>query len=223
MIKSNEQVMNVAEAVDTVKGQGTSEQILSAAIELFSQKGMNGTTTREIAAKAGVNIAALHYHWGGKEDLMKAVYQRVLDEVAVLATEFFSQTYPNSNLAEGFARMLGRVYDFFADHPAYARVILYGDLEDPAFLKSLREQTVAPLIQQMSFYLKGLMAAGVLAKTDPEPLLIMLYGGIMLSFANSCAQYAIFSQASGNGAEEVRTRFRTAFISMSLRSLGLVN
>lgn len=51
----------------------TKEKILEAAVELFSEKGFTATTTRDICAKAQCNIAAVNYHFKGKEGLGTAV------------------------------------------------------------------------------------------------------------------------------------------------------
>ncbi len=53
------------------KDLNTEEKILQAAIELFPVKG--DITTREIAKLAGVNVAAINYHFKSKDNLMKAV------------------------------------------------------------------------------------------------------------------------------------------------------
>ena len=47
----------------------TKARILTAAEEVFAARGFQGASTREIAARAGVNISSLHYHWESKETL----------------------------------------------------------------------------------------------------------------------------------------------------------
>jgi AcrR family transcriptional regulator len=47
-------------------------RILDAARELFARHGYAGTSTRALAALAGVNVATLRYHFGGKEALWRA-------------------------------------------------------------------------------------------------------------------------------------------------------
>lgn len=56
---------------------GTKDQILQAAIRIFGQKGFLAATVREICQEAGANVAAVNYHFGGKE----ALYAAVLDFV----------------------------------------------------------------------------------------------------------------------------------------------
>jgi AcrR family transcriptional regulator len=57
----------------------TSEKILSAASELFQEKGFDLTSVREIAAKAGVNVALINYHFQSKENLLLAVLEQSVD------------------------------------------------------------------------------------------------------------------------------------------------
>ena len=54
----------------------TVERILSAAARLFAERGMAGVGLREITAEAGVNLAAVNYHFGSKEKLLEALFAR---------------------------------------------------------------------------------------------------------------------------------------------------
>ncbi|MGH8704715.1 MAG: TetR/AcrR family transcriptional regulator, partial [Burkholderiales bacterium] len=57
----------------------TQVRILEAAEELFMQHGFEGTSMRLLTAKAGVNLAAVNYHFGSKDALIEAVFRRRLD------------------------------------------------------------------------------------------------------------------------------------------------
>jgi len=57
----------------------TSKNILDAALELFSEKGYRGTTTRAIAQKAGVNEVTVFRHFASKENIFFAVIDRETD------------------------------------------------------------------------------------------------------------------------------------------------
>jgi AcrR family transcriptional regulator len=56
----------------------TAERILDAAEALFSEKGFAETSLRNITTKAGVNLAAVNYHFGSKKSLIQAVFARYL-------------------------------------------------------------------------------------------------------------------------------------------------
>ena len=57
----------------------TKERILDAAEALFMEHGFEATSLRAITTAAGVNLAAVNYHFGSKEELFQAVLTRRLD------------------------------------------------------------------------------------------------------------------------------------------------
>ncbi len=57
----------------------TVERILDAAEQLFAEKGFAETSLRLITSKAGVNLAAVNYHFGSKKALIQAVFVRFLN------------------------------------------------------------------------------------------------------------------------------------------------
>jgi len=56
--------------------QDTKQKILDTAEKLFAERGYDATSLRQIIAEAGVNLAAVHYHFGSKEDLLDALVVR---------------------------------------------------------------------------------------------------------------------------------------------------
>jgi AcrR family transcriptional regulator len=64
--------------MQTDKTDRKKEAILDAAERLFSQKGFDATSTRAIAAEAGVNMAMISYYFGSKEGLFKGLLERRL-------------------------------------------------------------------------------------------------------------------------------------------------
>lgn len=61
----------------------TVERILDAAEQLFAEKGFAETSLRLITSKAGVNLAAVNYHFGSKKALIQAVFSRFLGPFCV--------------------------------------------------------------------------------------------------------------------------------------------
>ena len=60
----------------------TKERILSAAEALFAQFGFAGTSLRQVTSRADVNLAAVNYHFGSKENLVNEVFRRRMDEMS---------------------------------------------------------------------------------------------------------------------------------------------
>jgi len=55
----------------------TRERILDVALDLFTEKGFDGTSLREIAERLGVTKAALYYHFASKDDILLALHMRL--------------------------------------------------------------------------------------------------------------------------------------------------
>lgn len=62
-------------------GPETRTRILDAAESLFTENGFDGTSMRMITGRAGVNLAAVNYHFGGKNGLIREVFRRRLSEL----------------------------------------------------------------------------------------------------------------------------------------------
>ncbi len=59
--------------------RSTKERILGAAEVLFARHGFDGASLRQLTTAAGVNLAAVNYHFGSKEKLVEQVFRRRLD------------------------------------------------------------------------------------------------------------------------------------------------
>lgn len=77
----------------------TKERIVLAARKLFALKGYEGASVRDIAKDAGVNIAALNYHFQGKLNLFHQVIDQVFDETSQQVRDHRS-AYPDEKVAD---------------------------------------------------------------------------------------------------------------------------
>ena len=59
-----------------IQQRDTRSRILDVAEELFGELGLDRVSIRDITRKAKVNLAAINYHFGSKEDLIAAVFER---------------------------------------------------------------------------------------------------------------------------------------------------
>jgi AcrR family transcriptional regulator len=64
----------------------TKEKILNAAERLFSERGIDGVSMREIASAAGVQLALISYYFRTKEGLYRAVFRRRIDPISTERT-----------------------------------------------------------------------------------------------------------------------------------------
>lgn len=59
----------------------TEEKIFEAATEVFTEKGMDGARMQDIANRAGINKALLHYYYRTKDHLFNAVFEKIAGQV----------------------------------------------------------------------------------------------------------------------------------------------
>jgi AcrR family transcriptional regulator len=170
----------------------TRTRILDAAEELFMLHGFEGTSMRLLTAKAGVNLAAVNYHFGSKDALIEALFRRRLDpmneeRIAALdrledfSTDNIIRAFirPSLRLIEdsksggrNFSRLLGRTYT----EPAKAVRALIGQMYAPtmerykaALERALPQMPRDELVWRMHFMFGTL--AYTLAATDTVQLI----------------------------------------------------
>jgi AcrR family transcriptional regulator len=94
--------------------------ILDGATSLFAARGPAAVSVRDIAAEAGVNHGLVHRHFGSKQAVLRAVFERAAREMAAVAADM---TDPQEGMARLFAAS--------AEHETYwralARAILDGE------------------------------------------------------------------------------------------------
>lgn len=126
----------------------TRREILKAAESSFAASGYVGATTRQVASLAGVNVATLHYHFGNKEGLYRAVLAEVCRGELPSAPE-------NGTARARVERAIGATFDFAAARPSLPRLALLDRLAGPA---GPRDESVDPRVPALE---KALTDAGV--------------------------------------------------------------
>lgn len=145
---------------------GTRIRLLEAAGHTFAEHGFRGTTVREICRRAGANIAALHYHFGGKEQM----YSAVLADTARQALEKYpigggvAPDAPAAARLEAFIRnYMERLLD--EGRPAWFGKLLAREMFEPtAALDQLAREFARPQFERLSGIVAELIGPGA---TEP--------------------------------------------------------
>ena len=90
------------------------EAILSAALDLFAERGFYGTPVPMIAERARVGAGTLYRYFSSKEEMANALYQRWK---TAFAAELIKDLEPNLPPREGFRRVWRRMLDFQSKYP----------------------------------------------------------------------------------------------------------
>jgi AcrR family transcriptional regulator len=145
----------------------------AAARQLFTERGYAATSTTEIVERAGVTRGALYHHFAAKEDLFRAVFEQLEDEVTkYVAKEALTSADPLEQLRRGTRAYLDACID-----PAVQRVVL---LEGPSVLGW---QTWQEIEQRYGYGLvvagvEAAIGAGLIAAQPVEPLAHVLFGAL---------------------------------------------
>lgn len=121
----------------------TQTRILDAAESLFVEHGYSATSLRAIAAAAGVNLAATHYHFGSKQGLFASVFHRCVQPInkarLLLLKDLKESEHPlttRSVLESFFAPLVERVYKSHQVPALIGRIYA----EPESFTKPILEQ-----------------------------------------------------------------------------------
>ncbi|CCH48709.1 TetR/AcrR family transcriptional regulator [Pseudodesulfovibrio piezophilus] len=89
----------------------TKDALLAAAIEVFADKGFDAATVRDICGKANANVAAVNYHYGGKDALYVAALEQVfpMEEHTDISTD--TSLEPEERLRVYLTMMVDEIYE----------------------------------------------------------------------------------------------------------------
>lgn len=150
---------------------GHEESILRAAEAVFGERGFEGATTAEIAARAGLPKANLHYYFATKAALYRRVLEGVLEAWLAAADTFDGTSEP----AEALGRYIAAKMDLARDRPhgsrIFAREILRGAPEIQDFL----ETKLRDWVEARSAVVTRWISAGALRPLEPKALFYMIW------------------------------------------------
>jgi len=142
------------------------KKLLTAALELFSRQGYRGTTTREIARRAGVSEALLFRHFPSKEDL----YWSVLDEQCAMRTgrqKLDALFRADQDDAPTFAAIAEDILTRnFSDSRLY-RLLLFSALEDHELSHRFFRRYIWDYYTGVAEHIRRRIAAGAFRDADP--------------------------------------------------------
>jgi TetR/AcrR family transcriptional regulator len=110
----------------------TKEKIIHGATDVFLQKGFAGARMQEIADKAGLNKALLHYHYGTKEELFKAILTTAFLKLMPMV---FASLNSDKPLREKLASTVSVYFDAISMNPALPLFVLTELNNNPEFIR----------------------------------------------------------------------------------------
>jgi AcrR family transcriptional regulator len=146
-------------SIEQPKISKTRDKILEAAIRLFAEKGFNGTTTKEIAEKAGVNEALIFRYFSTKRDLYGAIIERKIkeDPKIELPLETFRETKDDWLI---FKSLGTRMFECVEKDPSFLRLLYFSALEGHELSDMFLDTYVQHLRTLLSNYIEERVSEG---------------------------------------------------------------
>jgi AcrR family transcriptional regulator len=197
----------------TAKRRASSrEQLLLVGRKLFSRHGFSGTSTRQIAAQAGCNLALINHYFGSKEGLLVAVLESEMrGEGPRLATALRG----SGTAAEQLAGFIDQAVDHFAEDAEFLRiahreVIQHGSHLLPKLIPPI-EQVVGALAERFRDARKGTPEG----ELDPRMSALILLGAMQFYFI----AYPLTSKLVGGDSPSLRRELKRQITALFARDL----
>lgn len=89
----------------------TKDALLIAAMEVFADKGFDAATVRDICGKANANVAAVNYHYGGKDALYVAVLEEIFPKEEGEGVSTDPSLDPEERLRQYLTALISEIYE----------------------------------------------------------------------------------------------------------------
>ncbi len=163
----------------------TQHKLLDAAIEAFSENGFKGTSTRDIAERAGVHHPLITYHFKNKDKLWRAAADKVFrDFRRSLAASL--EDHNDEDPKQRFASLIRAYVHYAKSQPALHKVMVQEASYPNPRLDWLIEEHLKPFFDATFALLVELQELGVAPAGDPKLLfnMIRLSSGGLLALGN---------------------------------------
>jgi TetR/AcrR family transcriptional regulator len=205
-------------ADDPAKGQirqSNEALILAAAERVFAGAGFGGTTMAAIADASGLPKANLHYYFGSKQALYRAVLARILQD-------WLAPTHgitPEADPRQALERYIRAKMALSARRPQASKVFANELLHGAPVVKALLATELRALVQAKAAVLDGWVAAGRMAPVDSVHLFFTLWAATQ-TYADFDVQVcAVLGKDRLDAADQARATEHV--VALLLRGCGL--
>nr|ACO70869.1 transcriptional regulator TetR family [uncultured Verrucomicrobiota bacterium] len=171
----------------------TRQRLLDAAFSVCAQRGLHAATTREIADAAKVNEVTLFRHFGSKEKLIAALFER---SVSAQIQSLSDSESDGDDLARDLLRYARKFNQMLFEHEPLIRTLIGEAHRYPEAAREVIQDSVKPMRRRLIAYLRAAQEAGAVRtglKLAPavDAFTGMLLSGMLRRTGNpKCLEYA---------------------------------
>lgn len=157
--------------------------ILDVAEELIAKKGFEGTSVRDISAKANINVAMISYYFGSKDKMMVSLYQYRVQKTRETFAEF-TQTIkdgkPEMQLKEIINFIIKQLFKYNYFHGFVTQELRYNDKVKDTLLEFY--QTCVKVLEDV--VQKGIVSGVFKRAAKSEDLVSTIIGTVLFTIRN---------------------------------------
>ncbi|HEY1208604.1 MAG TPA: TetR/AcrR family transcriptional regulator [Terracidiphilus sp.] len=196
----------------------TRARILDAAVRQFSENGLAGARTEQIAEEAGVNKALLYYYFKSKEDLYAAALEFVFEGIQTASLALLEA---GASAGERFLQIVLNHFDRSYSHPDLQSLIqqemvrLHQGEENR--MARMAEKFFRPMWDKLEEVLKEGIVSGELIPVDPAQMRYASLGGNVFYFLSApLTRLVIRIDPLGRGELEIRRKAAIEFLGQAI-------
>ena len=162
------------------------EQLLTAALEVFAQKGYLGSSMSDIAEKLGVSKAALYKHVSGKEEILQGILAKMqqndTENALAFAMPLEAGGFRRAVDLQAFGEYAKAQFRYWTEHPfasLFRKMLTLEQFRSKSMAQLYRDSlSVGPCT-----YVEEIFSASGQSKTRAHALAVAFYGGMFLYYA----------------------------------------
>ena len=152
-------------------------QLIEVAVDLFSKKGFAGTTTKEIAASAGVTEAIIFRHFASKQGFYTAILDHITSSQSVEELLTGAQRLMDAKDDAGLFRLLiEKIIASIRHEPRFERLMILAAMEGHELAELHMKTFAIPIGARLTKYFQQRQSDGALVGGSPEAMLIYIAG-----------------------------------------------
>lgn len=154
----------------------TRTRILATASSHFARYGFEGAALRKIAEDVGIKAASIFHHFpGGKAELYAAIFDEIADTILAHIVRRYGV---DAGLApvDAIVQMAAAFWDYFAEHPDYAKLILLQASGLDRGLATRMDEQARGIVEAARAYIVEAQARGELAEFDTRAFMLWSSG-----------------------------------------------
>jgi AcrR family transcriptional regulator len=148
---------------NNASAQETRRKLIEAAGEIFAERGLHAATIKDITTRAGVNCAAINYHFSDKFELYAAVIREALQGCASTFEVISNCKTPEEGLRAYITMHIDDMYT--RSRPAWTTTLVAHELAQPtAALDAVLEDLIQPRVELMNGIIRDILGPGATEK-----------------------------------------------------------